>query len=128
MQKNEHTTPAQATAGAVPVSAASATTAPANTAASVPLAAGGAQAQHNLPRPERPEKTITVFLEPDMKELVIPWPKTVLHLLKRFNLRPTDCLVIHHGQTADEKPFLLTPDLNISPWVKITLRKVISSG
>ncbi|MBT8762954.1 hypothetical protein KFV02_03315 [Desulfohalobiaceae bacterium Ax17] len=63
-----------------------------------------------------------VFIEPENKEIELPRrPKTVLSLLNKLNLRPTQALVIRDGQ-------LLTPDRRLYHNDNITIRLVISRG
>lgn len=67
------------------------------------------------------EPTITVILEPEGKEYIIPRCKTVWQVLKKFSLGVNAALVIRDNA-------LLTPDRRIAPNDVITLRIVTSSG
>ena len=63
-----------------------------------------------------------VFIEPENKEIKLTGKtKTVLGLLNKLNLRPTQALVIRNGQ-------LLTPDRRLYPDDKIIIRLIISRG
>lgn len=72
-------------------------------------------------RPFRPPATVTVRLEPENREVVVPRPKTVFMLLKALNVRRGTALVIRAGG-------LLTPDREVLPGDQITVRVVTSSG
>ena len=76
----------------------------------------------------RPGETITVHMEKERKTLELPYCKTVLQLLARLNLRPTECLVIREPTGQNRKRSLLTHDLSIEQNVVLTIRKVASSG
>ena len=76
----------------------------------------------------RPGKTITVHMEKERQTLELPYCKTVLQLLGRLNLRPTDCLVIREPMEQGQKRSLLTHDLRIEQNAILTIRKVTSSG
>ena len=73
------------------------------------------------PPPYPPKHTMTVILEPEGKELIIPWCKTVWQLLEKFSLGVNAALVIRENA-------LLTPDRSLSPNDIVTLRIVTSSG
>ena len=64
---------------------------------------------------------ITVRLEPQGKDLVMPRPKTVWQLMNRLSLKPCSALIIRSGE-------LLTRDREILPGDAITVRLVMSSG
>ena len=74
----------------------------------------------NEPRRESPWQ-ITVRLEPQGKDLVMPRPKTVWQLMNRLQLKPCSALIIRSGE-------LLTRDREILPGDAITVRVVMSSG
>jgi sulfur carrier protein len=65
--------------------------------------------------------TVTVFLEPENREYVVPRPKTVARLLADLGLCPCSALV------AREKE-LLTPDRAVYSGDRLLVRKVASSG
>lgn len=65
--------------------------------------------------------TVTVFLQPEGKELVMPRPKLVMQLLRKLNIRRGTALVIRDGG-------LLTDDREILAGDHITVRVVTSSG
>ena len=70
---------------------------------------------------DRPPRTIEVLLEPEGKTIIMPRPKTSMRLLQNLNL-PTDAaLVIRDGG-------LLTPDREVLPEDRITVRIVTSQG
>jgi hypothetical protein len=68
-----------------------------------------------------PPLTISVFLQPDGKDLILPRPKNAQQLLKALDLRPCAALVARGNE-------LLTPDRAIYPDDRILVRKVTSSG
>ena len=65
--------------------------------------------------------TVTVRLEPEGREVLLPWPKTVLQLLRKLDIRRGTALVIRDGG-------LLTEDRRVLPGEHITVRTVTSSG
>jgi sulfur carrier protein ThiS len=65
--------------------------------------------------------TISVFLQPEDKELILPRPKNAQQLLKVLGLRPCAAIVAREGE-------LLTPDRAIYPDDRLLVRKVTSSG
>jgi len=65
--------------------------------------------------------TVSVFLQPEDKELTLPRPKNAQQLLKALGLRPCTALVAREGE-------LLTPDRAIYSGDRLLVRKVISSG
>ncbi len=70
---------------------------------------------------QRVQATISVFLQPEEKELILPRPKNVQQLLKALGLGSCAALVAREGE-------LLTPDRAIYSGNRILVRKVISSG
>ncbi len=64
---------------------------------------------------------ITIRIEPEGTELTYPKINTVLQLLNKLKLRPTDALVIRDGG-------LLTPDLPVRPGDALTVWLVGSRG
>ena len=70
---------------------------------------------------DRTPRTIEVLLEPEGKTLIMPRPKTALRLLQILGLATDTVLVIRDGG-------LLTPDREILPEDKITVRVVTSQG
>lgn len=64
---------------------------------------------------------VTVHVEPDGETLTFKRLNTVLQLLNKLELRPTQALVIRGND-------LLTQDLPIGRDDEITVRKVISTG
>lgn len=64
---------------------------------------------------------ITVRLQPEEREFMMPRPKTVLQLLRKLDIRRGTALVIRDGG-------LLTEDRRILPGEYITIRVVTSSG
>ena len=73
-------------------------------------------------------KTITVHLEKERETLELPYCRTVLQLLDKLRLRPTECLVIREPAEQGQKRSLLTHDLHIERNAVLTIRKVASSG
>lgn len=69
----------------------------------------------------RAPRTITVRMQPEEREIIMPHQKTVLRLLQTLGFGLTTALVIRDGQ-------LLTHDRAIAPGDTITLRVVTSSG
>lgn len=69
----------------------------------------------------RTAPTITVRIEPEGKEHIIPRCKTVWQLLDKFSLGVNSALVIRDNT-------LLTPDRRINANDTITVRIVTSSG
>jgi sulfur carrier protein len=85
-----------------------------------------------------------IFIEPENKEIQLTDRiKTVLALLNKLNLRPTQALVIRvnksstkdkslatdpQTQTSNPKTELLTPDRRLYPDDNIIIRLVISRG
>ena len=67
------------------------------------------------------QATVSVFLEPEEKELTLPRPKNAQQLLKALELRSCAALVARDGE-------LLTPDRAIYPGDRLLVRKVTSSG
>jgi sulfur carrier protein ThiS len=67
------------------------------------------------------QPTISVLVQPEEKEFVLPRPKTVQQLLKTLGLGSCAALVAREGE-------LLTPDRAIYSGNRILVRKVISSG
>lgn len=65
--------------------------------------------------------TVSVFLQPDDKELIVPRPKNAQQLLQTLGLRPCTALVAREGE-------LLTPDRAIYAGDRLLVRKVTSSG
>ena len=65
--------------------------------------------------------TVSVFLQPEDKELVLPRPKNAQQLLHALGLRPCAALVAREGE-------LLTPDRAIYPGDRLLVRTVTSSG
>ncbi|MDR2696304.1 MAG: hypothetical protein LBC79_08015 [Deltaproteobacteria bacterium] len=65
--------------------------------------------------------TVSVFLQPEDKELVLPRPKNAQQLLGALGLRSCTALVVREGE-------LLTPDRAIYPGERLLVRKVTSSG
>ena len=64
---------------------------------------------------------ITVRIEPDGEVREFPSLNTVLQLLNKLSLFPTQALVIRGGE-------LLTPDRKLKQGDGIVVRKVVSSG
>lgn len=64
---------------------------------------------------------ITIRIEPEGTELVYPRINTVLQLLNKLKLRPTDALIVRDGG-------LLTPDLRLAPGDAVTVWLVGSRG
>lgn len=64
---------------------------------------------------------VTVSFEPGGKTKSMPRPRSVRQMLNRLNLKPGNVLVIRDKG-------LLTPDREILPGDKITIRSVVSSG
>ncbi len=64
---------------------------------------------------------ITIRIEPEGTEVTYPKINTVLQLLNKLQLRPTDALVIRDGG-------LLTPDLRVYPDDTLTVWRVGSRG
>lgn len=64
---------------------------------------------------------ITVRIEPGGEEKTFERLNTVLQLLNRLGLRPTEALVIRDGR-------MLTPDLKLRRDDVITVRVVVSAG
>ena len=65
--------------------------------------------------------TVSVVLQPEDQEFVLPRPKNAQQLLKALGLRPCAALVARAGE-------LLTPDRAIYPGDRLLVRKVTSSG
>ena len=65
--------------------------------------------------------TVSVFLQPEDTELVLPRPKNAQQLLKALGLPSCTALVAREGA-------LLTPDRAIYPGDRLLVRKVTSSG
>ena len=65
--------------------------------------------------------TVSVFVQPEDKELVLPRPKNAQQLLNVLGLRSCTALVAREGE-------LLTPDRAIYPDDRLLVRKVTSSG
>ena len=65
--------------------------------------------------------TISVFLQPEDKELILPRPKNARQLLTALGLRSCAALVAREGE-------LLTPDRAIYSGDRLLVRKVTSSG
>jgi len=65
--------------------------------------------------------TVSVFLQPEDKELTMPRPKNAQQLLQTLGLRVCTALVARDGE-------LLTPDRAIYSGDRLLVRKVISSG
>jgi sulfur carrier protein ThiS len=65
--------------------------------------------------------TVSVFLQPDDKELTVPRPKNAQQLLQTLGLRSCTALVAREGE-------LLTPDRAIYAGDRLLVRKVTSSG
>jgi sulfur carrier protein ThiS len=65
--------------------------------------------------------TVSVFLQPENKELTLPRPKTAQQLLKALGLGACAALVAREGE-------LLTPDRAIYSGDRLLVRKVTSSG
>ncbi len=72
-------------------------------------------------REKRPEPAITVLVQPENEERVLPRPKTAGQLLSALGLRACTALVARDGE-------LLTHDRAILPGDRILVRKVTSSG
>ena len=70
---------------------------------------------------QRVQPTISVLLQPEEKELILPRPKNVQQLLKTLGLGSCAALVARDGE-------LLTPDRAVYSGNHILVRKVISSG
>ena len=64
---------------------------------------------------------VSVVLQPEDAELVLPRPKNAQQLLKALGLPSCTALVAREGE-------LLTPDRAIYPGDRILVRKVTSSG
>ena len=64
---------------------------------------------------------ISVSIEPDGEVREFPSLNTVLQLLNKLNLTPTQALVIRQGG-------LLTPDRKLAQGDEILVRRVVSSG
>lgn len=69
----------------------------------------------------RPAPEISVLLEPENRQLIMPRPKTVQQLLRKLGIKRCTALVIRDGG-------LLTEDRAILPGDSITVRLVTSSG
>lgn len=69
---------------------------------------------------------ISIRLEPEGREILLPKAVVVARLLQDLGLRPTDCLVIRHLSETEAE--LLTHDLKTGPGDRLTIRKVASSG
>jgi sulfur carrier protein ThiS len=67
------------------------------------------------------QATVSVFVQPEEKELTLPRPKNVQQLLKALALPSCTALVAREGE-------LLTPDRAIYPGDRLLVRKVTSSG
>ena len=67
------------------------------------------------------QATISVFLQPEEKELTLPRPKNARQLLEALGFRACTALVAREGE-------LLTPDRAIYPGDRLLVRKVTSSG
>ena len=65
--------------------------------------------------------TVSVFLQPEEKELTLPRPKNAQQLLQALGLRACTALVAREGE-------LLTPDRAIYAGDQLLVRKVTSSG
>ena len=65
--------------------------------------------------------SVSVFLQPEDKELTLPRPKTARQLLQTLGLRSCSALVAREGE-------LLTPDRAVYPGDRLLVRKVTSSG
>ena len=65
--------------------------------------------------------TVSVFLQPEEKELILPRPKNAQQLLTALGLRACAALVAREGE-------LLTPDRAIYSGDRLLVRKVTSSG
>ena len=64
---------------------------------------------------------ITVSFEPEAGLKTFPRLNTALQLLHKLDLKPTEVLIIRHGE-------LLTPDRRLYPDDHITIRFVASRG
>jgi sulfur carrier protein ThiS len=67
------------------------------------------------------QATVSVLLQPEEKELILPRPKNVQQLLKALALPSCAALVARDGE-------LLTPDRAIYSGDRLLVRKVTSSG
>ena len=65
--------------------------------------------------------TVSVFLQPEDRELIMPRPKNARQLFQTLGLRSCTALVAREGE-------LLTPDRVIYPGDRLLVRKVTSSG
>jgi sulfur carrier protein ThiS len=65
--------------------------------------------------------TVTIFLQPEDRELILPRPKTAAQLLAALGLRSCTALVARDGE-------LLTPDRGVYPGDRLLVRKVTSGG
>lgn len=64
---------------------------------------------------------VTVVVQPEDENFVLPRPKTVQRLLDALGLRTCAALVARDGE-------LLTPDRAVYPGDRLLVRKVTSSG
>jgi sulfur carrier protein ThiS len=67
------------------------------------------------------QATVSVLLQPEDKDLVLPRPKNAQQLLKALGLGSCAALVARDGE-------LLTPDRAVYSGDRLLVRKVISSG
>ena len=65
--------------------------------------------------------TVSVLLQPEEKEFIVPRPKNAQQLLQILGLRSCAALVAREGE-------LLTPDRAVYPGDRLLVRKVTSSG
>ncbi|MDR1857712.1 MAG: hypothetical protein LBR22_11285 [Desulfovibrio sp.] len=70
---------------------------------------------------DRAPPVLDVRLQPEEKDLSLPWQKTVAQLLTRLGLEPESAIVARNGQ-------LLTPDRHLWPGDSVLVRKVGSTG
>ena len=67
------------------------------------------------------QATVSVFLQPEEKELTLPRPKNARQLLQTLGLHTCAALVVREGE-------LLTPDRAVYSGDRLIVRKVASSG
>lgn len=80
-----------------------------------------------------PAQEITVRMEPSGSEFTMPRVKTALQLHKKLGIKPGTALVILEERSGQEERDgsnreLLTPDREILPGDRITVRTVVSRG